>query len=80
MYRVGQEMEPPILDLQPWQYFDLIGGTSVGGCIEFKFALIIVADMQDRLEGQSREFDAFAQFGAFSPIRCFFPNSMLFPN
>ena len=30
MYRVGQAMEPPVPDLQPWQYFDLIGGTSVG--------------------------------------------------
>ena len=29
MYRVGQEMDPPMPDLQPWQYFDLIGGTSV---------------------------------------------------
>ena len=29
MYRVGQEMEPPVPDLQPWQYFDLIGGTRV---------------------------------------------------
>lgn len=29
MYRVGHEMKPPVLDLQPWQYFDLIGGTSV---------------------------------------------------
>jgi calcium-independent phospholipase A2-gamma len=31
MYRVGRQMNPPRPDLEPWQYFDLIGGTSTGG-------------------------------------------------
>lgn len=50
MYRVGQEMEPPILDLQPWQYFDLIGGTSARS-IEHIF-LSVITNTLDRLEGQ----------------------------
>jgi patatin-like phospholipase/acyl hydrolase len=31
MYRVGNQMIPPQPDIQPCQYFDLIGGTSTGG-------------------------------------------------
>lgn len=49
MYRVGQEMNPPILDLQPWQYFDLIGGTSVRLVELFP---CVITNMLERLEGQ----------------------------
>ncbi|KAH8593184.1 acyl transferase/acyl hydrolase/lysophospholipase [Bisporella sp. PMI_857] len=33
MYRVGNQMDPRQPGIQPWQYFDLIGGTSTGGII-----------------------------------------------
>ncbi|OAQ99127.1 hypothetical protein LLEC1_03559 [Akanthomyces lecanii] len=33
MFRVRRQMDPPCPDLEPWQYFDLIGGTSTGGII-----------------------------------------------
>ncbi|KIW04623.1 uncharacterized protein PV09_04370 [Verruconis gallopava] len=33
MYRVGASMSPPNMNLQPYEYFDLIVGTSTGGII-----------------------------------------------
>jgi calcium-independent phospholipase A2-gamma len=33
MYSLGSAMTPEREDLEPWQYFDLIGGTSTGGII-----------------------------------------------
>lgn len=58
MYRVGQEMEPPMLDLQPWQYFDLIGGTSVYFA-ERSFHPVI-ANVLDSMEGQSQKLMIFS--------------------
>lgn len=49
IYRVGQEMNPPMPDLQPWQYFDLIGGTSVR---RIQSTSSTIANMLERLEGQ----------------------------
>ena len=31
MHGLGSRMKPRRLDLQPYEYFDLIGGTSTGG-------------------------------------------------
>jgi hypothetical protein len=31
MQRVGAKMSPPKPNIQPYEYFDLIGGTSTGG-------------------------------------------------